>query len=102
MNSTASSTPAPPSQEDNLADDLMGLLSSSGLDRKQRQSVLDKLVPYVVARDHRILTHSRQSSQNWYDKFVHELKGFYTELDIPQQEAALEAAKRAAGLITRV
>lgn len=37
------------------------------------------------------------TGQEWYSEFVHELKAFYTDLDIPQQEAALEAAKKASG-----
>lgn len=40
------------------------------------------------------------TGQEFYDRFIHELKAFYTELDIPQQEAALTAAKRAAGIDT--
>lgn len=38
-----------------------------------------------------------RTGQEWYSEFVHELKAFYTDLDIPQQEAALEAAKKASG-----
>lgn len=50
-------TPPPVPQEDNLAQDLLNMLSEAGLTPVQQQAVLDKLVPYLVERDHKILMH---------------------------------------------
>lgn len=54
---TENTTPPPVPQEDNLAADLVNLLSEAGLTPEQQQAILDKLVPYLVERDHKILMH---------------------------------------------
>lgn len=38
------------------------------------------------------------TGKEWYDRFNHELKSFISDLDIPQYETALEAARLASGL----
>jgi hypothetical protein len=50
-------TPPPVPKEDNLAADLLSMLSEAGLTPTQQQNLLDKLVPYLVERDHKILMH---------------------------------------------
>lgn len=50
-------TPPPVPKEDNLAADLLSMLSETGLTPVQQQTLLDKLVPYLVERDHKILMH---------------------------------------------
>jgi hypothetical protein len=50
-------TPPPVPKEDNLAADLLSMLSEAGLTSVQQQTLLDKLVPYLVERDHKILMH---------------------------------------------
>lgn len=50
--------PKPPvPQEDNLANDLLSMLTNAGLTPQQKQTVMVQLVPYLVDRDHKILTH---------------------------------------------
>lgn len=52
----AENKPAVP-QEDNLVKDLTHTLTGAGLSHIQKQIILEKLVPYIVGRDHKILTH---------------------------------------------
>jgi hypothetical protein len=45
--------------EDNLADELLAILETAGISNKHMQwEVLSKLLPYLVARDHKLLTHA--------------------------------------------
>lgn len=53
----------PEAQEDNLAQDLIKILTEAALPPQVQQAVLDKLVPYLVERDHRILQHGYQSGR---------------------------------------
>lgn len=50
-------TPPPVPKEDNLAADLLNMLSKAGVPQEQQQKLLDELVPYLVERDHKILMH---------------------------------------------
>lgn len=50
-------TPPPVPQEDNLAADLINLLSEAGINATRRKIILNKLIPYLVERDHKILMH---------------------------------------------
>lgn len=54
---TENSVPPPVPQEDNLAADLVSMLSKLGMTPGQQQKLLDELVPYLVDRDHKILMH---------------------------------------------
>lgn len=49
--------------EDNLAKDLLKILADAGLSAEQQQAVMLELTPYVVARDHKILSHGYQSGR---------------------------------------
>lgn len=44
--------------EDNLADDILSMLSNSGLTEAQQQTVMVQLIPYIVTRDHKLFTHA--------------------------------------------
>lgn len=59
---TEATTPPVP-QEDNLAQDLVNMLTKLGMTPGQQQKLLDELVPYIVERDHKILTHGYQSGR---------------------------------------
>lgn len=50
-------TPPPVPQEDNLATDLLSMLSKADIPQEKQQKLLDELVPYLVERDHKILMH---------------------------------------------
>lgn len=54
---TENATPPPVPQEDNLAQDLLNMLSKAGIPQEQQQKLLDELIPYLVERDHKILMH---------------------------------------------
>lgn len=50
-------TPPPVPQKDNLAADLLSMLSKADIPQEKQQKLLDELVPYLVERDHKILMH---------------------------------------------
>lgn len=54
---TENATPPPVPQEDNLAADLLSMLSKAELTPVQQQNLMNELVPYLVERDHKILMH---------------------------------------------
>lgn len=54
---TENTTPPPVAQEDNLAADLVNMLSKAEIPQEKQQLLLNELVPYLVERDHKILMH---------------------------------------------
>lgn len=56
-------TPLPVAKEDTLIEDLVTMLSDAGLTTVQHKAVLDKLVPYLVDRDHKILRHGIETGR---------------------------------------
>lgn len=59
---TIATTPPVP-QEDNLAQDLVNMLTKLGMTPMQQEKLLNELVPYIVERDHKILSHGYQSGR---------------------------------------
>lgn len=56
-------TKPPIINEDDLANDLVKILTDTGIPKEAQQTILDKLVPYLVDRDHRILSHGYESGR---------------------------------------
>lgn len=57
-------TKPPVPVEDNLAQDLMDILiQATYLRQNQITSIMTELVPYIVERDHKILTHGYETGR---------------------------------------